>query len=453
MSNTATSLSPRIIGFSVLGVACAGLFAWLTPTVWGEPALAASWDHPVALVIWLAAPPVGMLALGAVLASRRRRLDADSSPAGRAWRAAACAVVALFFCVVLVRLIYLLQFRPTTIIPDVELGGFQWWLKSYALLLPAALGAVVAVSLFVPRVVSHRVVVRVRGAKEKLIHAALLGCALVSVITTAGIIIVLVRESSGFFRHVSIGDYLFGTRWTALFDEPEFGVLPLIGGTVMVAVIALLVAVPIGVAAAVFLSEYAPKGVRGVLKPILEILAGVPTVVYGFFALQFVTPSLIKPLFPDAGTFNALSAGLVVGVMIIPTISSLCDDALRAVPRSLREAAFALSATRLEVSFRIVLPAALSGVTAAILLALARAIGETMAVAMAAGMTPNLTFSPLESIQTMTSYIVQVSLGDTPAGTTQYYSIFAVGLTLFFITLVINFVATRVMTRFREAYE
>jgi phosphate transport system permease protein len=210
---------------------------------------------------------------------------------------------------------------------------------------------------------------------------------------------------------------------------------------------------PIGLASALILSEYAPSWLRQVGKPVLEILAGIPSVVYGYFALTFLTPNLLQRFFPQTEVFNAASASLAVGIMIIPTICSLCDDAFRAVPRSLREAAYALSATRLEVALRVVLPAAASGVTAAVLLALARAIGETMAVALAAGMTPNLTLNPLESVQTMTGYIVQVSLGDTPAGTIEYRTIFAVGMTLFLITLAVNLVAQRVMRRFREVYE
>lgn len=246
---------------------------------------------------------------------------------------------------------------------------------------------------------------------------------------------------------------MFGTRWSPLLEPQSFGILPLVGGTSLVAAGALRVAVPIGLATAIFLSEYASPAFRNVAKPALEILAGVPTVVYGYFALMFVTPYLLKPLFPSTETFNAAAASIVVGIMIIPTISSLCDDAFRAVPRTLREAGYALSATKLEVSTRIVLPAALSGVVAAILPALARAIGETMAVTLAAGMMPNLTLNPLEGIQTMTAYIVQVSLGDTSAGGIEYQSIFAVGLTLFVITLLINLVAQRVLRRFRELYE
>jgi phosphate transport system permease protein len=288
---------------------------------------------------------------------------------------------------------------------------------------------------------------------ERVIRALLFACALISVVTTAGIIWVLFSESASFFAQVSPVEFLFGTRWAPQLKPQSFGVLPLICGTFLVAGGALVVAVPIGLASALFLSEYAPKSLRGTLKPILEVLAGIPTVVYGFFALTFVTPYILQPIIPSTEVFNAASAAIVVGVMIIPTIASLCDDAFRAVPKTLREAAYALSATRLEVSLRIVLPAGLSGVVAAILLALARAIGETMAVALAAGMTPNLTINPLESVQTMTGYIVQVSLGDTPAGGIEYLTIFAVGATLFLITFSINIIAQRVLARFRNAYE
>lgn len=295
---------------------------------------------------------------------------------------------------------------------------------------------------------ARRIRVRERG-----IHAALLLCALVSVTTTAAIFWALVSESVGFFRTVPLSDFLFGTHWSPQIEPRSFGVLPLISGTAMVAGGALLVALPVGVLSALFLSEYAPPGVRQLAKPVLEVLAGIPTVVYGYFAVTFITPNILRPLLPSTEVFNAASASLAVGIMIIPTISSLCDDAFRAVPRTLREAAYALSATRLEVSTRVVLPAALSGVVASVLLAFARAIGETMAVALAAGMTPRLTANPLVSVQTMTAYIVQVSLGDTPAGTPEYQSIFAVGLTLFLITLGINMIADRVLRRFREAYE
>lgn len=289
--------------------------------------------------------------------------------------------------------------------------------------------------------------------KEGTIHAALFASALVSVVTTLGIVWVLFQETIAFFAHVSPVEFFFGTNWAPMFEPRSYGVLPLIGGTILVAGGALLFAIPIGLASSIYLSEYATPWVRSILKPVLEVLAGIPTVVYGYFALTFITPYVLRPLFPQTEIFNAASAALVVGVMIIPTISSLCDDAFRAVPRSLREAAYALSATRLEVSTRVVVPAAMSGVVAAVLLALARAIGETMAVALAAGMTPKLTLNPLTSVQTLTGYIVQVSLGDTPADTIEYQTIFAVGLTLFLITLGINLIAQRVLHRFREAYE
>ncbi|MGH8596285.1 MAG: phosphate ABC transporter permease subunit PstC, partial [Gammaproteobacteria bacterium] len=289
--------------------------------------------------------------------------------------------------------------------------------------------------------------------KERAIHTLLFVCALVSVATTLGIVWVLIEEPFKFFTKVSPIDFFFGTRWAPLLEPRSYGVLPLICGTLIIAGGALFVAIPIGLASAVYLSEYASPKIRGALKPVLEVLAGIPTVVYGYFALTFITPYVLRPFFPDTDVFNAASAALVVGIMIIPTISSFCDDAFRAVPRSLREGAYAMAATRLEVSTRVVVPAAMSGVVAAILLALARAIGETMAVALAAGMTPKLTLNPFTSVQTLTGYIVQVSLGDTPAGTIEYQTIFAVGLTLFLITLVINLVALRVLRRFREVYE
>jgi len=286
-----------------------------------------------------------------------------------------------------------------------------------------------------------------------MIQGGLFCCALISIVTTAGIITVLVVQCLGFFKEVSVFSFLFGVRWAPMLEPRSFGVLSLVCGTFLVAGGALLVAVPIGLASAIFLSEYAPPWLRNMLKPTLEVLAGIPTVVYGFFALFFITPYMLRPLLPNVEVFNAASAALVVGVMIVPTIATLCDDAFRAVPTTLRQAAYALSATRFEVSTRVVIPSALSGVLAAILLAFARAIGETMAVTLAAGMTPKLTLNPLHSIQTMTSYIVQVSLGDSPAGTLEYHTIFAVGLLLFSITLTINVVAQRVLERFREIYE
>jgi phosphate transport system permease protein len=293
----------------------------------------------------------------------------------------------------------------------------------------------------------------VRKTREAAIYGLLLLCALVSVGTTLGIVFVLIEQSLPFFREVSPWAFLTGTRWTPLLEPRSYGVLPLVAGTVQIAAGALLIALPIGLCTAIYLSEYAPGWMRQIAKPFLEILAGVPTVVYGYFGLVFVTPEILRRFLPQTEVYNAASASIVVGIMIIPTISSLCDDAFRAVPRSLREAAYAVSATKLEVSTRVVLPAAMSGVVAAVLLALGRAIGETMAVVLAAGMTPKLTPNLLESMQTMTAYIVQVSLGDTPAGTIEYHTIFAVGLTLFAITLAVNVVAYRVMRRYREVYE
>jgi phosphate transport system permease protein len=285
-----------------------------------------------------------------------------------------------------------------------------------------------------------------------VIQSGLFLCALLSVVTTAGIIWVLARETLNFFRRVSVISFLTGTRWTPLFQPNSFGVLPLVSGTFLIVVGAALVAIPLGLGTGIFLSEYATDRLRGILKPVLEILAGSPTVVYGYFALTFVTPQLGR-LFPSIQVFNAASASIVVGVMILPMIASLCDDALRAVPQSLRHAGYALGATRFEVSTRVVLPGAFSGVLASFVLALSRAIGETMAVTLAAGATPRLTANPLESIQTMTAYIVQVSLGDTPAGSMVYLTIYAVGMLLFLITLAMNLVGNRILRHFREVYE
>jgi phosphate transport system permease protein len=277
-------------------------------------------------------------------------------------------------------------------------------------------------------------------------------CAFLSVGTTAAIIWILAREAWIFFLNVSPLEFFFGTRWAPLLEPRSFGVLPLVCGTTLVVVGAALVSLPLGLASGIYLSEYASDRTRGILKPILEILAGVPTVVYGYFALTFITPLLMRIL-PQTQIFNAASAALVVGIMILPMVASLCDDAFRAVPRSLRDAGYALGATEYEVSLQVVLPGALSGVLASFVLALSRAIGETMAVTLAAGATPRLALNPLESIQTMTAYIVQVSLGDTPAGSIAYQTIFAVGILLFGITLVMNWVANRVLRRFREVYE
>ncbi len=281
---------------------------------------------------------------------------------------------------------------------------------------------------------------------------ALLGlCALVTVFTTLGIAAILIGESVAFFRQVSLAEFFGDTKWTPQFAEQHFGIWPLLAGTLMITVIAALVAIPIGLAAAIYISQYAPDRVRRWLKPSLELLAGVPTVVYGYFALTFVTP-LLQHVLPQMQVYNALSAGIVVGIMIIPMVASLSEDALRAVPRSLAEGAYALGATKYEVVLRVVVPAALSGIMASFILALSRAIGETMIVTLAAGATPKLTLNPLESIQTMTAYIVQVSLGDTPQGTVVYQSLFAVGLVLFVLTLGMNLLANRIILRFKETY-
>ena len=293
---------------------------------------------------------------------------------------------------------------------------------------------------------------RRRGAlKGRIAHDLFLACALVSVLTTVGIVLTLVVESLGFFADVSVWEFLTGTRWSPILKPRSFGVLPLVGGTLLVAAIAAALAIPTGVGIAIFLSEYAPDRLRKVLKPMLEVLAGIPTVVYGYFALTFVTPQLQKVL-PDLQIFNALSAGLVMGLMIIPMISSLSEDAMVAVPRALRQGAYALGATRIEVALRVVVPAALSGIVASFVLALSRAIGETMLVTIAAGATPKLTANPLESIQTMTAYIVQVSLGEAPRGSLEFNTIFAVGLLLFVMTLGMNVVASVFLRRFREVY-
>lgn len=290
-----------------------------------------------------------------------------------------------------------------------------------------------------------------RGSKERLIQAFLGFCAFVTVLTTLGIAAILIGESIAFFQQVSLAEFFGDTKWTPQFAEKHFGIWPLLAGTLMITVIAALVAIPIGLAAAIYISQYAPDRVRRWLKPSLELLAGVPTVVYGYFALTFVTP-LLQQVLPQMQVYNALSAGIVVGIMIIPMVASLSEDALRAVPRSLAEGAYALGATKYEVVLRVVVPAALSGIMASFILALSRAIGETMIVTLAAGATPRLTLNPLESIQTMTAYIVQVSLGDTPQGTVIYQSLFAVGLVLFVLTLGMNLLAHRIILRFKESY-
>ncbi len=289
-----------------------------------------------------------------------------------------------------------------------------------------------------------------RYGLEGMILVLLAGCALISVATTLGIITVLVFESFGFFQQINPLDFLFGTQWTPLFEPRSFGVLPLIGGTLLVAGISAAISMPIGLLIAVFLGEFASRRVRSVLKPALELLAGIPSVVFGFFALTTITP-VLQFYLPNTEVFNALSAAIVVGIMTIPLVASLSDDAIKSVPRSLKDGGYALGATRFEIIKSIVIPAAASGIIASFILAFSRAIGETMAVAMAAGATPNLTLNPLLSVQTMTAYIAQVSMGDTPHGTIEYQTIFVVGLLLFAITLVTNMFAGYVLKQLRKA--
>jgi phosphate transport system permease protein len=291
-----------------------------------------------------------------------------------------------------------------------------------------------------------------RNVKEQVIGALLFTSAAASALVTAGIVLVLFRETVTFFAQVSPWDFFTGTQWTPLFQNPKFGVLPLMAGSFLVAAGAAVIAVPVGLLSAIFLSEYAGAHLRGVLKPLLEILAGIPTVVYGYFALTFITP-LLRTVLPQTEIFNAASAAIVVGIMIVPTVSSLSEDALRAVPHALREGAYGLGATRMEVSLRVVVPGALSGIIASFILGISRAVGETMAVAIAAGNMPNLSLNAFESIQTMTAYIVQASLGDTPHGSVGYQTLFAVGMTLFVITLGMNVLSQWVLVRFREEYQ
>lgn len=272
-------------------------------------------------------------------------------------------------------------------------------------------------------------------------------------LTTIGIVVTLFGETAVFFRQVSIVEFLTGREWTPLFAEKRFGILPLLAGTFLITAIALAIAVPLGLGSAIFLSEYAGDTARRILKPVLELLAGIPTIVYGYFALNFITQDVLKRIFPDISVFNALSAGIAVGIMITPMISSLSEDAMSAVPRRLRDGAYALGATRWEVAWKVVVPAALSGIVASFVLAFARAIGETMIVAVAAGSTPKLTLNPLESVQTMTGYIVQAALGDVAHGGIEYSSLFAVGMTLFLFTLAVNLLALLIRNRFREEYQ
>lgn len=288
--------------------------------------------------------------------------------------------------------------------------------------------------------------------KEKIIEAVLMLCGAIGVFTTVGIIWVLLSESIDFFKHVSIFEFFTDTQWTPLFSEKHFGILPLISGTLLTTLIAILVALPLGLTIAIYLNEYANKKLRLYVKPVLEILAAVPTVVYGYFALTVVTP-IIQKIIPGVSGFNALSAGIVMGIMIIPLISSLSEDALFAVPKSLREASYGMGATRFQTSFKVLVPAASSGIMVSIILAISRAIGETMIVAIAAGQQPRLTFDPTVPIETITTYIVQVSMGDVARGSIEYQTIFAAGITLFLLTFLLNNLSFWIKKKFQEKYD
>jgi phosphate transport system permease protein len=291
-----------------------------------------------------------------------------------------------------------------------------------------------------------------RRIGEDVVKGVLCVCALISVATTVGIVIALFAPAFEFFREVSLVDFLTGTTWAPLFEPAHFGVLPLIGGTLLVTWIASMVAMPLGLGAAIYLSEYASPRTRGILKPALEILAGIPTIVFGYFALTFMTP-LLRDLGLDVDIFNTLSAGLVMGVMLMPTVASLSEDAMGAVPRDLRDGAYALGSTKVQVATRVIVPAAVSGIVASFVLAVSRAVGETMIVLVAMGQQPNLTFDPREAAEAMTAFIAATGAGDVPTGSLEYKTIFAVGATLFVLTLIMNVFAIRLVRRYREVYE
>ena len=288
---------------------------------------------------------------------------------------------------------------------------------------------------------------------ENVIRVVLATAAAVSVATTFGIVLSLLVPSITFFSEIPITEFLFTTTWTPLFANPQYGVLPLIAGTFVITIIAISVAIPLGLGSAVYLSEFASSKVRRTVKPVLEVLEGVPTVVYGFFALEFMTQLILRPIFPGIQVFNALSAGLVMGIMIIPTVASLAEDAMSAVPGGLRDGAYALGATKRQTALRVVIPAALSGIVAAFVLGISRAIGETMVVTVAAGLMPNLTLNPFEGMQTMTSYIAAAASGDVSTGSIEYQSIFAVGLLLFVITFAMNALSIRLVRKYRQTYQ
>ncbi len=292
---------------------------------------------------------------------------------------------------------------------------------------------------------------RTRHLRERFIEFLLLLAGAFSIAVTVGIVYVLVSESFQFFQHVSIWDFLTDTQWTPLFDDAHYGITVLLSGTLVSSGVALAVAVPLGTIIAIYLSEFAPFAVREVAKPFLEMLGGIPTVVYGYFALLLVTP-LLQQVIPGLPGFNLLSAGLVMGIMIIPYVSSVSEDAMRAVPMSMREGSYAMGATRFQTAIRVVTPAALSGITAAFILGISRAVGETMILAVAAGMQPNLTWNPMEPAATITSFIVQVALGDLPHGSIGYQTIFAAGLTLMILTLLFNILGHFMTRRFRQVY-
>lgn len=290
---------------------------------------------------------------------------------------------------------------------------------------------------------------------EAGVKVALVGAALVSVLTTVCIVGSLLFETISFFGEVPVADFLFGTKWSPTFagEQASFGVLPLLWGTIYLALIALAVAVPLGLLCAIYLSEYAPPRVRKTIKPVLELLAGVPTIVFGYFALTFFTPSILQAVGIEVGVYNALSAGLIMGLLVVPTIASIAEDAMSAVPQSLREGAFGLGANRLQVSLRIVFPAALSGIVAALVLGASRALGETVLVLVAGGQSPNLGIDPRESYQTMAAFIASIARGDIPTGSIEYKTIFAVGFTLFVLTFVLNLISIRLVRKYRQVYE
>ena len=307
-----------------------------------------------------------------------------------------------------------------------------------------------------PAISAERPEIRLSGKRirwgEALIKGLLALCALVSIATTTGIVIALLQPALEFFGEVSIRDYLTGRDWSPLFEPPHFGVLPLIVGTLSVTFWAILVAVPFGLGSAIYLSEYARPRTRKILKPALEVLAGIPTVVFGYFALTYLTP-LLRDIGVPVDIFNALAAGLVIGVMLIPTVASLSEDAMTAVPQSLRDGSYGLGSNRMQVSLRVVVPAAISGIVASFVLAISRAVGETMIVLLAAGQQPVIDWNPLHAVETMTAFIAATGAGDIPTGSLEYKTIFAVGLTLFIATLLMNIFSIRLVRKYREVYE